>query len=64
MRLKRLSGRRPANRSLGGNIANVAILMLFGVFFALPLVYAISSAFKPMDEIFLFPPRFFVRNQP
>ena len=29
---------------------------------ALPMVYAINNAFKPLDEIFLFPPRFFVRN--
>lgn len=29
---------------------------------ALPLVYAICSAFKPLDEIFLFPPKFFVQN--
>lgn len=50
------------NRSLGGQTANVIILLIFASFFALPLVYAISSAFKPMDEIFLFPPRFFVRN--
>lgn len=49
-------------RSTGGQVANVIILLIFAVFFALPLVYAISSAFKPMDEIFLFPPRFFVRN--
>ena len=61
VRLRKHTGRR-STRSLGGDIANVAILLLFGVFFALPLVYAISSAFKPMDEIFLFPPRFFVRN--
>lgn len=29
---------------------------------AFPLVYAISSAFKPLDEIFAYPPKFFVRN--
>lgn len=28
----------------------------------LPMIYAISNAFKPLDEIFMFPPRFFVRN--
>lgn len=49
-------------RSIGGQVANVIILLIFAAFFALPLVYAISSAFKPMDEIFIFPPRFFVRN--
>ncbi len=53
---------RPANRSLAGNIANTLILLFFGFFFALPLAYAIFSAFKPLDEIFLFPPRFLVRN--
>ena len=29
---------------------------------ALPLLYAVISAFKPMEEFFLFPPRFFVQN--
>ena len=29
---------------------------------AIPMVYAINNAFKPMDEIFMYPPRFFVRN--
>lgn len=28
----------------------------------LPLVYAINNAFKPLDEIFIFPPTLFVRN--
>ncbi len=31
-------------------------------FTALPLVYLVSSAFKPLDELFLFPPRFFVKR--
>lgn len=35
---------------------------LFAAFMALPLVYAINNAFKPFDELFIFPPRFFVRN--
>ncbi|TVQ25353.1 MAG: carbohydrate ABC transporter permease [Spirochaetaceae bacterium] len=33
-----------------------------GAFMALPMVFAISNAFKPLDEIFMFPPQFFVRN--
>ena len=49
-------------RSLGGNILVYSILLLFGIFFAWPLVYAINNAFKPLNEIFLFPPRIFVRN--
>lgn len=31
-------------------------------FMALPLVYLVVTAFKPLDELFLFPPRFFVKN--
>ncbi|BBH18659.1 ABC transporter permease [Paenibacillus baekrokdamisoli] len=37
-------------------------LAAFGAFMALPLVYAVVNAFKPLNEIFLFPPRFFVQH--
>ena len=49
-------------RSLGGNIAIYGVLALFGAFMLMPLIYVISSAFKPLDELFVFPPRFFVQN--
>jgi len=29
---------------------------------ALPMVYLVSTAFKPIDELFIYPPTFFVRN--
>ena len=32
------------------------------LFMALPIIYLISTAFKPLDELFYFPPRFLVRN--
>lgn len=32
------------------------------MFMALPLLYAVVSAFKPLEEFFLFPPRFMVIN--
>ena len=54
--------RRRANRSVGGDICNIIILALFGAFMALPMVFAIGNAFKPLDEFFIFPPRFFVIN--
>ena len=31
-------------------------------FTSLPLVYMISTAFKPLDELFIYPPQFFVRK--
>ncbi|MDR0553592.1 MAG: carbohydrate ABC transporter permease [Treponema sp.] len=39
--------------------AMLAPVVLFMVF---PIIYIFSTAFKPMDELFLFPPRFFVRH--
>ncbi|HLR68184.1 MAG TPA: carbohydrate ABC transporter permease [Virgibacillus sp.] len=60
LRLFRL--KRKVNRSWYGTFFLFLILGLFAAFMALPLVYAINNAFKPLDEIFLFPPRFFVRN--
>jgi ABC-type glycerol-3-phosphate transport system permease component len=37
-------------------------MLLLVAFTALPLVYMVSTAFKPLDELFLFPPRFLVRR--
>lgn len=50
------------NRSKGGDIALFIILALFGVFSAFPLIMTASNAFKPLDELFLFPPRLLPRN--
>ena len=38
------------------------ILLLFGIFMAMPMVYAIMSSLKPLEELWYFPPRFFVVN--
>ena len=45
----------------GSAIGFLLIIGLVG-FTALPLVYVVSTAFKPLNELFLFPPRFFVRR--
>lgn len=50
------------NRSLWGDGLMFLVLIVCGVFMVLPLVYAICNALKPLEELFLFPPRFFVRN--
>ncbi|MCL1843949.1 MAG: carbohydrate ABC transporter permease [Defluviitaleaceae bacterium] len=57
-----MSSGKKLNRSTAGTIALFFFLSLFGVFTSMPLVLTISNAFKPLDELFLFPPRFFVRN--
>ena len=51
-----------AGRSLAGDIINFVFLCLCAAVMVLPMVDAISNAFKPLDELFVFPPRFFVRN--
>jgi len=61
-KLKKLVGGRRLNRSFGGDAFIFSLLTVFGVFFAFPLVFAINHAFKPMNELFLFPPNIFVRN--
>nr|WIF88753.1 hypothetical protein QOL21_01625 [Acholeplasma laidlawii] len=50
------------NRSLGGDIALFILLALFGVFSAYPLIMTASNAFKPLDELFVFPPTLLPRN--
>lgn len=39
-----------------------AAMILLVTFTALPLIYLVCTAFKPLDELFVFPPRFFVKN--
>ena len=38
------------------------ILIPMAVFMMLPVVYIISQSFKPLDELFMFPPRFLVQK--
>ncbi len=58
--------KRPKEKRLNRSVAGNGILFFFmaicGVFMALPLVMIINNALKPLDEIFQFPPKIFVRN--
>lgn len=49
-------------RSFWGDLVNFLILAALGAVMLIPMVFSISNAFKPLDELFVFPPRFFVRN--
>ncbi len=49
-------------RSTAGNIALVVFLLAGGLFSMLPLIYCVSTSFKPLDELLIFPPRFFVHR--
>ena len=50
------------NRSMAGNTLLFVIMGICGVAMALPLVMVINNALKPLDELFQFPPKIFVRN--
>ena len=60
---KRLRTRKHAvvlNRSVGGDTAITIVLAIFGLFMFLPMYYLIITAFKPIGEMFLTPPNFYV----
>ena len=38
------------------------LILISALFMLLPVLYAIGAAFKPLDEIYIFPPRLFAHN--
>ncbi|NLP35062.1 MAG: carbohydrate ABC transporter permease [Clostridiales bacterium] len=54
--------KKQLNRSMAGNLTLFIFMGICGVFMALPLVLIISNAFKPLDELFRYPPMLFPRN--
>lgn len=51
---------RRFTRSKIGNVTYFLFLTLAGLFSMLPLIYAVLTSFKPIDELLVFPPRFTV----
>lgn len=50
------------NRSRAGNSLLFGLMIICGLFMVLPLVMIINNALKPLDELFQYPPKIFVRN--
>ena len=50
------------NRSWWGNLLVFLFLAVFGLFFIFPIFYSVLNAFKPLEEILIFPPRMYVMN--
>ena len=59
---RKLIKRRKPNRSVWGDILLYFFLLLVAAVMVFPIVYAVSSALKPLDELFMFPPRIFAQN--
>ena len=55
-------GKKRINRSLWGDIIVFLLLLVVALFMALPFVYTVIQAFKPFEELFAFPPKFYVVN--
>ena len=60
--MKKIKIKKQLNRSHTGNFLVFLMLVVFGVFMGLPLYYNIIQSFKPVEERFIFPPRFYVVN--
>ncbi len=50
------------NRSVGGDTGIFVFLAIMGVVMFLPMVYTIMQSLKPLDELWYFPPKFYVMN--
>lgn len=48
------------SRSAGGDAGITLVLTLLGLFMVLPMAYVLMQAFKPLDELWMYPPRFYV----
>lgn len=49
-------------RSTAGNIIVFLFLLAVALFMVLPMVFVFSNAFKPLSELFIFPPKLFPQN--
>ena len=62
LKVSRESQYKRYTRSKAGNFFYVLFLVAFGLFSVLPLFYSIVTSFKPLDELLVFPPTFFVKR--
>jgi len=60
--LRRVKKSRKLNRSRAGNILMFLFLIGFAVYSALPLVLIVLQSIKPINELFVYPPKFYVIN--
>ncbi len=68
--IKTMAGNKPpkrlrvkeakVSRSTGGTLAIFIFLLLIGIVFMLPLYLSVINAFKPIEEIMVYPPKWYV----
>ena len=50
------------SRSAGGDLGITVLLVILGAFMFLPMIYVLMQSVKPLDELWMYPPRFYVMN--
>ena len=60
--MRKIRIHKQLNRSHTGNFLILLMLIAVGTFMGMPLYYNIIQSFKPVEERFIFPPRFYVVN--
>ena len=50
------------NRSAGGDAGITFMLTSLGIIMFVPMYYVVIQSLKPLDELFMFPPRFYVMS--
>ncbi len=49
-------------RSAGGDAGISVVLIILGIFMFLPMYYVVIQSLKPLDELWMYPPRFYVMS--
>lgn len=60
--LRALNRSKRVNRSKAGTAGIMTILLMMAAVMAIPMILIIGNAFKPLDELWLFPPRLIPTN--
>lgn len=60
--MKKKSQYKRYTRSRFGSVCIFIFLSVMGLISVLPMIYCICTAFKPLDELLVFPPKFFVER--
>ena len=50
------------NRSVGGDVGISVLLFIMGAFMFIPMYYVVIQSLKPLDELWMFPPHFYVQS--
>ncbi|MBQ1950589.1 MAG: carbohydrate ABC transporter permease [Clostridia bacterium] len=60
--MRATAGNSTLSRSHMGNFFVFLFLLIVGSFMALPLIYTLLQSVKPTEELFTYPPKFYVKN--